>query len=123
MTTPARVGLAVSEGEGKHRAVYVHAKAMLVDDAWATVGSANLHAYSLGGHPEMNASIWDADVVRGLRCALLAEHLGQNTSQLGDRAAMRLFREIARHNRIAMEGCDAGWHGLAINLDPTEYGR
>jgi len=121
--TFALAGLAVSEGGGKHRAVYVHAKAMLVDDAWATVGSSNLHAYSLGGHTEMNASIWDGDVVRALRCELLAEHLGQDTSELGDRAAMRLFRTIAGRNRTVMESCDVGWHGLAITLHPTEYGR
>jgi len=120
--TFALVGLAVSE-EGKHRSVYVHAKAMLVDDAWATVGSSNLHSYSLGGHTEINASIWDPDVVRALRCELLAEHLGQSTSELSDRAAMRLFRKIAGRNRIAMESCDTGWHGLAITLDPSGYGR
>src|ERR1700726_239361 len=35
--------------------------------------------FALGSYREMNASIWDAAVVRPLRCALLAEHLGLNT--------------------------------------------
>lgn len=116
------VGLCVAQ-EGRNRAVYVHAKAMLVDDAWVTVGSCNLHAFSLGGHTEMNASVWDTDVARALRCELLAEHLGQDTSELGDQAAMRLFRETARRNRIAIDSHNAAWQGLAITLDPACYGK
>ncbi len=54
--------------------VYVHAKLMIVDDAWATIGSCNLHAHSLGGSAEMNASIWDAGVARDLRADLLRRH-------------------------------------------------
>lgn len=54
--------------------VYVHCKLMIVDDAWATVGSCNLHAHSLGGHSEMNASIWDASVARDLRQRLRRKH-------------------------------------------------
>jgi phosphatidylserine/phosphatidylglycerophosphate/cardiolipin synthase-like enzyme len=80
-------GLMTQDG-GRGCAVYVHAKAMLVDDAWATIGSSNLHANSLGGHAELNASVWDANVVRALCCDLLAEHLGQDTSGLDYRAAM-----------------------------------
>jgi phosphatidylserine/phosphatidylglycerophosphate/cardiolipin synthase-like enzyme len=54
--------------------VYVHAKLMIVDDLWATIGSCNLHALSLGGSAEMNASIWDAAVARGLRETLCRRH-------------------------------------------------
>jgi cardiolipin synthase len=57
--------------------VYVHCKLMIVDDEWATIGSCNLHAYSLGGHSEMNASIWDASVARDLRDRLRREHEGK----------------------------------------------
>jgi cardiolipin synthase len=53
---------------------YVHAKLMIVDDAWTTIGSCNLHRYSLGGHSEMNASIWDAAVARELRETLGRKH-------------------------------------------------
>ncbi len=54
--------------------VYVHCKLLIVDEAWATIGSCNLHAYSLGGHSEMNASIWDAGVARSLRERLRRMH-------------------------------------------------
>jgi cardiolipin synthase A/B len=118
----ALVGLAVSGGQPP-RAVYVHAKAMLVDDGWATIGSCNLHANSLGGHVEMNASVCDVPVVRALRCELLAEHLGQDTSGLDDRAAMRLFRQVAAANRRHLNAGERSWQGLAVALDAAEYGR
>jgi cardiolipin synthase len=53
---------------------YVHAKLMIVDESWATIGSCNLHRYSMGGHSEMNASIWDAAVARDLRETLRRKH-------------------------------------------------
>jgi phosphatidylserine/phosphatidylglycerophosphate/cardiolipin synthase-like enzyme len=109
--------------EERRCAVYVHAKAMLVDDAWATIGSCNLHSNSLGGHAELNASVWDGNVVRALRCELLAEHLGQDTSGLDDRAAMRLYREVAEANRGGAAAHCTGRQGLAVALDATEYGR
>jgi cardiolipin synthase len=56
--------------------VYVHAKLMIVDETWATIGSCNLHRYSMGGHSEMNASIWDAEVARNLRETLRRKHEG-----------------------------------------------
>jgi phosphatidylserine/phosphatidylglycerophosphate/cardiolipin synthase-like enzyme len=53
---------------------YVHAKLMIVDDAWLTLGSCNLHRYSMSENSEMNASIWDEEVARNLREALRRKH-------------------------------------------------
>lgn len=53
---------------------YVHAKLMIVDDAWLTLGSCNLHRYSMSENSEMNASIWDPAVARELREALRRKH-------------------------------------------------
>jgi phosphatidylserine/phosphatidylglycerophosphate/cardiolipin synthase-like enzyme len=89
-------GIAGRAAGGGRAATYVHAKLMLVDDCWATIGSCNLHSNSLSGHSELNVSIWDRTVVRDLRCTLLAEHLGENTAGLDDRAAFRLYRFVAR---------------------------
>jgi cardiolipin synthase A/B len=69
--------------------VYVHAKLMIVDDAWATIGSCNLHAYSLGGHSEMNASIWDEAVARDLGDRLRRAHAGRMFSLSPERYACR----------------------------------
>ena len=59
--------------------------------------------------------------MRALREALLREHLARDTSPLDDRAALRLYREIALANR------DRRAHvkplaGLAYQLDPRSYG-
>jgi cardiolipin synthase len=108
---------------GGRRAAYVHAKLMLVDDVWATVGSCNLHAFSLAGHSEMNASIWDAEVTHVLRCTLFAQHLGMDTARLDDRAALRLFQDIARRNRVKMERRESDWQGSAFALSPETYAR
>jgi phosphatidylserine/phosphatidylglycerophosphate/cardiolipin synthase-like enzyme len=118
----ALVGIAGMNAAGSRSNIYVHAKIMLIDDAWATIGSCNLHARSLTGHSEMNASVWDPEVVRALRCELLAEHLGRDTAALDDRAALRLYREIARANARRRDANDSGWQGLAFSLDPAMYG-
>lgn len=115
-------GIAAPDARGRRIPVYIHSKVMLVDDAFATIGSCNLHAYSLSGHTEMNASIWDPLVVRALRCELLAEHLDRDTSGIDDRAASCLYREIARENQRRCEANDDKWQGLAFSLDPTAYG-
>jgi cardiolipin synthase A/B len=118
----ALVGIANLDARGRRSNIYVHSKIMLVDDAWATIGSCNLHAFSLSGHTEMNASIWDPMGVHALRCELLAEHLGQGTAGVDDRAALRLYREIARENRRRGDANDFKWQGLAFSLDPATYG-
>jgi phosphatidylserine/phosphatidylglycerophosphate/cardiolipin synthase-like enzyme len=118
----ALVGIASPNVLGSRNSVYVHAKTMLIDDAWATIGSCNLHAHSLTGHSEMNASIWDPEVTHALRCALLAEHFGRDTAGIDDRTALRLYREIARENLRRGDANDFGWQGLAVSLDPAMYG-
>ena len=81
---PRRDRLA-TRAPGAYHEVYVHAKIMLVDDAWATIGSTNVAERSFRGDTELNASLWHGDVVRELRRDLLAEHLGVDTAGLGRR--------------------------------------
>ncbi len=67
-------------------ATFIHAKVLIVDDEFLSVGSANLTNRSMEVDTELNAS-WQAaegeagDTLRGqiraLRCALLAEHAGR----------------------------------------------
>lgn len=115
-------GLA-GRAEGERRApVYVHAKLLLVDDAVAVVGSANWHRFSLFGNAELNVAIRDAASARAFRAALFEEHLGEDTSRLDDRAALRRFKEVARDHRERSARGDAAWSGLAVELDVTTYG-
>jgi cardiolipin synthase len=64
--------------DGRITPVHVHAKLMLVDDVWATVGSCNLHAASLYGNAELNVAFADPPAVRELRVELCAEHLNED---------------------------------------------
>jgi cardiolipin synthase A/B len=119
----ALVGLSGPDPAQRRRDVYVHAKIMLVDDAWATIGSCNLHAGSLFVQTEMNASFWDSTVVRALRRELFAEHLDHDTAPLDDRTALGLYRQVAKQNRLRRDAGDVSWQGLAFSLDPTTYGE
>jgi phosphatidylserine/phosphatidylglycerophosphate/cardiolipin synthase-like enzyme len=115
-------GIAGRDAQGGRSNVYVHAKIMLVDDAWATIGSCNLHSGSMLGNSELNAAFWDPGVVRALRCRLLAEHLDCDTASLDDRAALGLYSRIARDNGARRDAGDSGWQGLAFALDAAGYG-
>jgi cardiolipin synthase A/B len=109
--------------DGRRTPVYVHAKLMLVDDRWGTIGSCNLHGYSLFGNGEMNATFWSPGTVHALRCELFQEHLDQDTSRMNDRAALQSFRQVARENRSRFNAGNPAWQGLAFALDPASYGR
>lgn len=118
----ALVGIAARSTEGTRANIYIHAKVMLIDDTWATIGSGNLHAGALFRNTEMNASFWDAPAVKDLRCALLLEHLGTDTRQLDDRAAFHLYRRIARENRRRLDAGESEWQGMAFQIDALTYG-
>jgi len=57
--------------------VYVHAKIAVVDDAWLTIGSANLNEHSLFNDTEVNLVTDDAALARTVREQLWNEHLGE----------------------------------------------
>ncbi len=111
-------GIAGLGDDGKRNPVWIHSKLMLVDGEWGTVGSCNLHRYSLFGNGEMNAAFWDHETARVLLSELLYEHLDRNISGLDDRAALQLFGKIARNNRRRFENGDSRWQGLAFSLLP-----
>jgi phosphatidylserine/phosphatidylglycerophosphate/cardiolipin synthase-like enzyme len=58
--------------------MYVHAKVGMVDDAWLTIGSANLNEHSLFNDSEMNVVTCDAGLARETRLRLWAEHLDRD---------------------------------------------
>jgi phosphatidylserine/phosphatidylglycerophosphate/cardiolipin synthase-like enzyme len=116
----ALAGIATNRPEGGYQNVYVHAKIALVDDAWCTIGSANIGNRSFYGDTELNASFWHGATVRGLRRELLHEHLGRDTAALDDRAAFRLYRDVARAN-AERRRLGTALEGLAFALDPASY--
>ncbi|MFO1081720.1 MAG: phosphatidylserine/phosphatidylglycerophosphate/cardiolipin synthase family protein [Reyranellaceae bacterium] len=113
-------GLYGRAADGRRSPVHVHSKLMIVDDQWLTVGSANLHRFSLMGNAELNAAIWGRETAIGFRQRLLEEHLAIDTGALGSRAALQRFRAVAHDNRRRLVGGEADWPGLAVALDAAD---
>jgi phosphatidylserine/phosphatidylglycerophosphate/cardiolipin synthase-like enzyme len=63
--------------------LYVHAKVGMVDDAWLTMGSANLNEHSLFNDSEMNVVACDPQLARQTRLRLWSEHLECTVDDLG----------------------------------------
>ncbi len=64
------------DGKEDYRPVYVHAKVAIIDDIWATIGSANLNNRGMRDDAEINVAILNPDLAHELRIMLWAEHLG-----------------------------------------------
>ena len=64
----AGIGRSISNGERQN--IYVHAKAGIIDDQWATVGSCNIGARSFFGDTELNVSFLCTQTARLLRVEL-----------------------------------------------------
>jgi phosphatidylserine/phosphatidylglycerophosphate/cardiolipin synthase-like enzyme len=78
--------------------LYVHAKIGIVDDAWLTVGSANLNEHSCFNDTEMNVVTCDPTVARETRLRLWAEHLERSVEEVSGepvRVIDELWRPIA----------------------------
>ncbi len=75
------------------QAVFVHAKVMVIDDATARVGSANLSGRSMAIDTECDVTVLAEGVpahraaVASLRDRLLAEHLGRTVSEIREALA------------------------------------
>ena len=88
-----------------YRPIYVHAKVAIVDDLWATVGSANLNNRGMRDDTEINVATLDAQLAHGLRLMLQGEHLGLVQDDdlfalsllLGGQHQPRQRQEQARH--------------------------
>ena len=118
--------------------VYVHAKVMIVDDAWYTIGSANQVDISMDHpelHTEVNAAVWDVPSATALRVEAVKEHAGVDTSGDSGAEAMRALIAAARANRDAITAAglvgDSGLYTAtkrskllchAFEMKPTSWG-
>jgi phosphatidylserine/phosphatidylglycerophosphate/cardiolipin synthase-like enzyme len=128
--TRGQLGLLAEADDGAHRflaatihsrtgsvvsPLYVHAKVGIVDDAWLTVGSANLNEHSLFNDTEMNVVTHDGGLARDTRLRLWAEHLELGVEQVsGDPTAVvdELWRPIASEQRERMLNGEPRTHRL-----------
>jgi phosphatidylserine/phosphatidylglycerophosphate/cardiolipin synthase-like enzyme len=65
-----------ADGERSWLPIDVHAKIMIIDDVWLTVGSANINDRGFKTESEINAVVLDETIATDLRKRLMAEHLG-----------------------------------------------
>ena len=89
--------------------VYVHAKVAIIDDAWLTLGSANLNEHSLFNDTEMNVVARDPGLARETRLRLWAEHLEVPVASIPDdpvRAVDELWKPISKEQ---LERRSNGW--------------
>jgi phosphatidylserine/phosphatidylglycerophosphate/cardiolipin synthase-like enzyme len=89
-----------------HDSIYVHAKVCIIDDAWMTIGSANLNDHSLFNDTEMNVVTHDPRAARDTRLRLWAEHLERSPDDLrGDPCEIidEVWRPIAEEQLERLE--------------------
>ena len=73
--------------------IYVHSKAAVIDDAWLTIGSANLNEHSLFNDTEANVVVRDPTLARETRLRLWEEHLERPREEV-DSDPARVFDEL-----------------------------
>ena len=113
--------LCQTRGPGRYDEISIHAKVVIVDDAWATIGSTNVAERSFRHDTELNASFWHPEQARDLRRRLFENALGSETNMTDEVADFDRFGRIARENldrRTLWEPLE----GLAYALDPAQYG-
>ncbi len=104
-------------GGEKDWPVYIHAKVGIVDDAWMTIGSANLNEHSLFNDTEMNLVTRDARLARETRVRLWAEHLQRPVDEVaGDPVAVidRLWKPIAHEQAQRRKRGERATHRLSM---------
>jgi phosphatidylserine/phosphatidylglycerophosphate/cardiolipin synthase-like enzyme len=104
-------------GGEKDWPVYVHAKVGIVDDAWMTIGSANLNEHSLFNDTEMNLVTHDPRLAQQTRLRLWAEHLQRPVSEVPGNprdVIDRLWRPIAQEQAARRERGERMTHRLTL---------
>jgi len=79
--------------------VYVHSKLMMVDDVYMTLGSANINTRSMETDSEINIAHAQADITRGARRELWAQHTNGRGAQDNARLAFEEWGRIIDENR------------------------
>lgn len=92
--------------------VYVHAKACVIDDEWASVGSDNFNRRSWTHDSELSAAVCHPTYARELRLALGREHLGlEAEGGSGPLELERAFETFARSAQALQSWYQGGQRG------------
>jgi phosphatidylserine/phosphatidylglycerophosphate/cardiolipin synthase-like enzyme len=77
----------------KRRQIYVHAKVMIVDDKWITIGSANMDNDGFKNSTEVDLGITSPLLAQQLRVKLWSEHLTEEDDSSNNRVDLSSFDE------------------------------
>lgn len=80
------------------RWVYIHAKLMIVDDAYMTLGSSNINTRSMEVDTEINIAHDRPEVTRPARLQLWASHTNGNGAQVDTEVAFEQWGWIMELN-------------------------
>jgi phosphatidylserine/phosphatidylglycerophosphate/cardiolipin synthase-like enzyme len=95
-----KVGAPDAEGNIVLEEVDNHAKLMIVDDLFLTVGSCNINDRGFEFEGELNLAVVDPALAQGLRLRLWRDHLGEGAALTGDiDNDVRVWKEIAERSR------------------------
>lgn len=73
------IGKLYTQGSrGKCREIYIHSKLMIIDDAFFTLGSANLNLRSMAGDSEINIACMDKTLPRTMRQTIWGNLAGED---------------------------------------------
>jgi len=86
-----------------YREIYIHAKLMIIDDVFVTLGSANINQRSMSGDGEINIAATHEHKASELRSEIFAKHTGGNVQWRPDDMA----RVSKDWNKLANDNYDA----------------
>ena len=82
------------------REVDIHAKLLMVDDVFLTLGSCNIHDRGFELEAEINLAVVDPALVRATRLRLWREHLADDARLTGDiENDVQIWHQHADRNR------------------------
>ncbi|WP_321814042.1 MULTISPECIES: phospholipase D-like domain-containing protein [unclassified Paraburkholderia] len=89
---------------GKWVPVYVHAKLMTIDDAFMTLGSANINTRSMEADSELNICHENSQVTKTLRHQLWSLHTNNIGTQDKPGDAIDSWTDIVKQNTVRQQG-------------------
>lgn len=125
--------LKVSDLDRKKKRIYdnidIHAKIMIVDDEWYTIGSCNVNDRGFFLDGEMNVCVHDPRTAFSLRSQLWEEHLGVPSPPKSAKASAKLWYDHAAKNHKAEKDGKKplsrvfafGQHGPLLPIVPSKW--
>jgi len=113
----------VTNAAVERKDIYIHAKVLIVDDVFYTIGSANFNDRSLRSDPELNIGVVDPGQARQLRRELWNIVIGNPINEImknPDEGAKSWLEYLAENDEDLNAGLNLS-NGCAITFKPTGW--